>query len=90
VREIRFTTTVADARIADGQTKSRDRVAEAESVYAGRKGADLVAVIEAEMKQAAADLDFERAARLRDQLFDVRAQLDTTTSARPDRGRSKP
>ncbi|TDJ48695.1 MAG: excinuclease ABC subunit UvrB [Gemmatimonadetes bacterium] len=90
VREIRFTTTVADARIAEGRTKSRDRVAEAESVYAGRKGADLVAVIEAEMKQAAADLDFERAARLRDQLFDVRAQLDTTTPARPDRGRSKP
>ncbi len=90
VREIRFTTTVADARIAEGQTKSRDRVAEAESVYAGRKGADLVAVIEVEMKQAAADLDFERAARLRDQLFDVRAQLDTTASARPDRRRSKP
>ena len=90
VREIRFTTMVADARIAEGRTKSRDRVAEAESVYAGRKGADLVAVIEAEMKQAAADLDFERAARLRDQLFDVRAQLDTTTPARPDRGRSKP
>jgi excinuclease ABC subunit B len=90
VREIRFTTTVADARIAEGRTKSKDRVAEAESVYAGRKGADLVAVIEAEMKQAAADLDFERAARLRDQLFDVRAQLDTTTPVRPDRGRSKP
>ncbi len=90
VREIRFTTTVADARIAKRETKSRGRVAEAESVYAGRKGADLVAVIEAEMKQAAADLDFERAARLRDQLFDVRAQLDTTAPARPDRGRSKP
>ncbi len=90
VREIRFTTTVADARIAKRETKSRGRVAETESVYAGRKGADLVAVIEAEMKQAAADLDFERAARLRDQLFDVRAQLDTTAPARPDRGRSKP
>ncbi len=90
VREIRFTTTVADARISDEKSKSRDRVAEAESAYTGRKGADLIAVIEGEMREAAANLDFERAARLRDQLFDVRAQLDTTAPAKQGRKRSKP
>jgi excinuclease UvrABC helicase subunit UvrB len=29
------------------------------------------------MRAAASDLDFERAARLRDQLFEVRAQMET-------------
>jgi excinuclease ABC subunit B len=90
VREIRFTTAIADARSTDKPATSRDRVAEAESAYAGRKGADLVATLEEEMRAAATDLDFERAARLRDQLFDVRAQLDTDVSTTRGRGRSKP
>jgi len=90
VREIRFTSAIADARSTDKPATSRDRVAETESAYAGRKGADLVATLEEEMRVAAADLDFERAARLRDQLFDVRAQLDTDVSATRGRGRSKP
>ncbi|TFG66726.1 MAG: excinuclease ABC subunit UvrB [Gemmatimonadales bacterium] len=89
VRDIRFTTSVADAKTSVQHKESRDRVAEAESVYAGRKGADLVVTIEQEMRRAAADLDFEQAARLRDQLFDVRAQLDTTVPARKDRRQSK-
>ncbi|MFQ5529431.1 MAG: excinuclease ABC subunit UvrB [Gemmatimonadota bacterium] len=82
VREIRFTTTVADAR-SEQRREGEDRVAETTSPYAGRHGAELIAEIEQEMRQAAAELDFERAARLRDQLFDVRAQLDTSRSAEP-------
>jgi excinuclease ABC subunit B len=90
VRDIRFTTAVADVKTSDKHTESRDRVAEAESSYAGRKGASLAATIEEEMRMAAADLDFERAARLRDQLFDVRAQLDAEVPAKKGRRRSRP
>jgi len=90
VRDIRFTTAVADAKISDKRAESGKRVAEARSSYAGRKGANLAATIEEEMRMAAADLDFERAARLRDQLFDVRAQLDAEVPARKGRGRSSP
>ena len=35
----------------------------------------LIARLEGEMKQAAAALDFEQAARLRDELFEVRARF---------------
>lgn len=90
IREIRFTTAVADARSSDKRVESVSRVAEAASAYAGRQGAELVAAIEAEMREAAADLDFERAARLRDQLFDVRAHLDTTAPRAPSREQAKP
>jgi len=62
-------------------------VAEEATTYSAEAGADLVEKIESEMRQAAASLDFEKAARLRDQLFDVKAQLDTATPARGPKGR---
>ncbi|HZO20121.1 MAG TPA: UvrB/UvrC motif-containing protein [Gemmatimonadaceae bacterium] len=37
-------------------------------------------MLEKEMKEAAAALDFEAAARLRDQLFELRAKRDTSVS----------
>jgi len=53
VREIRFTTAVADARSSDERAESVNQVAEAASAYAGRHGAELVAAIETEMRDAA-------------------------------------
>ena len=57
--------------------------AEEEDIYKGKKAAemtkkeltDYVKKLEAEMKQAADDLQFERAASLRDQIFEYKAKL---------------
>ena len=69
VEQIRFTTSVADARVAES-APSGDR-------YAGVDAAELAHQLENEMKEAAQSLDFERAARLRDELFEVRAAIET-------------
>jgi excinuclease ABC subunit B len=45
--------------------------------YAGVDPAELAHQLENEMKEAAQALDFERAARLRDELFEVRAAMET-------------
>ena len=71
VREIEFSTRVADARatpaprVADGVRSYQDEV----------NVEELVRALESEMDAAATDLDFERAALLRDELFDLRARL---------------
>ena len=44
--------------------------------------AALIEALEKEMKEAAANLDFEAAARLRDQVFELRAKRDTTDRVR--------
>ncbi len=68
VEEIGFATRVADARLAPA------RVAEAAATYADEVNREeLVKAIEAEMAAAAEALDFERAALLRDQLFELKA-----------------
>jgi excinuclease ABC subunit B len=80
VADVRFVTRVADARVEreeeKGTTKGgkRSKVAERESSYDTSDPAALIARLEAEMKEAAKALDFEQAARLRDQLFEVRAK----------------
>ncbi|MGN0713702.1 MAG: helicase-related protein, partial [Anaerovoracaceae bacterium] len=59
------------------------RVAEDEDAYKGKRPVemtkkelmDFVKKLEKEMKQAAADLQFERAAQLRDQIFEYRVRL---------------
>jgi len=68
VEQIRFTTSVADARVAE-PLRPGDRY--------GVDPAELAHQLENEMKQAAQALDFERAARLRDELFEVRAAMET-------------
>jgi len=75
--QVRFITRVADAREAsDARHQEQERrVAEASASYA-KDPAQLIAQLEKEMKQAAADLDFETAARLRDELFEIRAKAD--------------
>jgi excinuclease ABC subunit B len=94
VEEVRFITRVADAR--DGSEareedrtsrKKQQRVAEAARHYGTADLPALIAKLEAEMRDAAKNLDFESAARLRDELFDIRAKMDGTRSE-PRRARA--
>jgi excinuclease ABC subunit B len=75
--EVRFSTRVADARTE----REPSKVAEPRPSYASEMDAEeLVKSIEAAMKEAAAALDFEAAARLRDQLFEVKARASERTT----------
>jgi excinuclease ABC subunit B len=86
VDQVRFSTRVADAR--DG-TDARDadrsrgktakKVAEAQRTYGTDDLPGLVAKLEEEMRAAAKALDFEAAARLRDELFDLKAAMGQGT-----------
>jgi excinuclease ABC subunit B len=76
VDQVRFITRVADARV-----ERERRVAESESAaYAASDLPARIAAIEKAMRDAAAALDFESAARLRDELFELKATAD---GARP-------
>jgi excinuclease ABC subunit B len=94
IEEVRFITRVADAR--DGSDareedrtsrKKEQRVAEAAKHYGTDDLKGLIAKLEEEMREAAKNLDFESAARLRDELFDIRAKMDGTRNA--PRGESR-
>jgi len=78
--QVRFITRVADAREAREarQGEQARRVAESATAYGAMDPAELIAQLEQEMKHAAAALDFETAARLRDQLFEIKAKADGT------------
>jgi excinuclease ABC subunit B len=78
--QVRFITRVADAREAREarQGEQARRVAESAKAYGAMDPAELIAQLEQEMKHAAAALDFETAARLRDQLFEIKAKADGT------------
>jgi excinuclease ABC subunit B len=80
VDEVRFITRVADAR-DEREERAAKRAAPAAAKAA--EAAQLVEELEAAMKQAAAALDFEAAAKLRDQNFELRAAQD---GARPRAG----
>ncbi len=77
VEEVRFITRVADARIErDGEAQPALRRLSGEATPRSREELEaLVSELETAMKEAASTLDFESAARLRDQLFDVRTAL---------------
>ncbi|MDQ8165636.1 MAG: UvrB/UvrC motif-containing protein, partial [Gemmatimonadota bacterium] len=83
VDQVRFITRVADARDTreayeadrDGRRKQK-KVAEAAAHYGTDDLPGLISRLESEMREAAKTLDFETAARLRDELFDVRAAMD--------------
>ncbi|HEY8831632.1 MAG TPA: excinuclease ABC subunit UvrB [Gemmatimonadaceae bacterium] len=76
VDQVRFTTRVADSRLdRDEREKEKvRRVAESGSHYGADDLPALIADLEKQMREAAANLDFETAARLRDQLFEVKAK----------------
>jgi excinuclease ABC subunit B len=68
VQEIEFSTRVADARMVPAT------VAEPSATYADEVNREeYVKILEQEMAEAAEALDFERAALLRDQLFELRS-----------------
>jgi len=80
VDEVRFITRVADARGEREEEQQRGprrrKVAEAEAPsYEMVEPETLVAMLEQQMREAATALDFEAAARLRDQLFEVKARM---------------
>jgi excinuclease ABC subunit B len=70
VDQVRFITRVADARAEKETTK----VAEPARGYAVMETESLEQLLEEQMRDAAAAMDFELAATLRDQLFEVRAR----------------
>ena len=80
--QIRVLTRVADARDErEGREKARAgekqqrKVAEAAAHYGVEDLPQLVVQLEEEMKEAAKALDFETAARLRDELFEIKAAM---------------
>jgi excinuclease ABC subunit B len=80
IDQVRFSTRVADARIErDEERPKRGRkVAEAESPsYDMVEPETLIKMLEEQMREAAVALDFEAAARLRDQLFEVKARMSS-------------
>ena len=83
VAEVRFVTRVADARdereaqeAGRADVRKQKKVAEAGVKYGTDDMPGLVQRLEEEMRVAARNLDFEAAARLRDELFDVRVAMD--------------
>ena len=83
VDEVRFVTRVADARDereaqeeGRADVRKQKKVAEAGVKYGSDDMPGLVKRLEDEMRDAAKNLDFETAARLRDELFDVRVAMD--------------
>jgi excinuclease ABC subunit B len=76
VDQVRFTTRVADSR-SDRDEREKEklrRVAESGSHYGADNLPALIADLEKQMREAATNLDFETAARLRDELFEVKAK----------------
>jgi excinuclease ABC subunit B len=70
----------ATTRVADAREEPAVKVAEARPSYAEEVNREeYVKILEEEMRQAAEDLDFERAAVLRDQLFELRAEMEGGT-----------
>ncbi len=72
VDQVRFITRVADARAE----KPEKRVAEPARGYSVMEVESLEKMLEEQMQEAASAMDFELAAQLRDQLFEVRARRD--------------
>src|SRR2546423_389930 len=76
VDQVRFITRVADAR-TEREEREREqtrRVAEASPHYGADNIPALILELEAQMREAATNLDFETAARIRDELFELKAK----------------
>ncbi len=76
VEQIERSTRVADARSRVETEPTARKVAESRASYGAKDPQVLLKELEQEMRDAAAQLDFERAALLRDQLLELRAQMD--------------
>ena len=85
IDDIRFITRVADARMdkGDGVAPAPRKIGGESNTRTREELQVLVGELETAMREAAIALDFEAAARLRDQLFEVRTALgDKPTQAR--------
>jgi excinuclease ABC subunit B len=83
IDQVRFITRVADARTERDEERGPRRRKVAEADVPGYEMVDpetLLAMLEQQMREAATALDFEAAARLRDQLFEVKARMAGNTS----------
>ncbi len=96
VDQVRFITRVADARTDrdEDAPKRGKRVAERIREFAKGDGEVIdipatIAVLEQEMREAAKNLDFETAARLRDELFELRARAAAPPGATSPAGRQR-
>ena len=83
VDEVRFITRVADARLEKEERDRMRKVAEAAtSTYNPEQLDEMIRQLEAEMRTAAEALDFEAAARLRDEVFELKAKRDAAPRRR--------
>jgi excinuclease ABC subunit B len=84
VDQVRFTTRVADSRVERDEREKEKvrRVAESGARYGTDNLPALIAELETQMREAATNLDFETAARLRDELFEVKAKAGRHQSGR--------
>ncbi|MGH7621242.1 MAG: helicase-related protein, partial [Gemmatimonadaceae bacterium] len=82
VDQVRFITRVADAR-SERETK---KVAEPARGYAVMELESWEKMLDEQMREAAAAMDFELAAQLRDQLFELRARRDSQAKNRAAAG----
>jgi excinuclease ABC subunit B len=82
VDQVRFTTRVADSRTERDEREKEKlrRVSESAAHYGAENLPALIAELEAQMREAATNLDFETAARLRDELFEVKAKAGRESS----------
>ncbi len=87
LEEVRLTTRVADARTEKVEKKREERLVELDFRDPAKR-AQTIAALERQMKEAAANLEFEMAALLRDQINELRA-LDAPDVARGE-GRAGP
>ncbi|HEY5219235.1 MAG TPA: helicase-related protein, partial [Gemmatimonadaceae bacterium] len=80
IDQVRFSTQVADAR---GERADQQRVAEPESEYEAMDPEALEKMLDEQMRAASKDMDFELAAQLRDQLFELRARRTRKNAGEP-------
>ena len=84
VDQVRLVTRVADARVPQPEAAATDKAAPLDRE-------SLITVLEQQMREAAAELDFELAAQLRDQIFDLKAAGDPARRRpRGTQGTTKP
>jgi excinuclease ABC subunit B len=89
VDEVRFITRVADARVErEGEAPAPKKLPSEQAPRSREELETLVGELEVAMREAATALDFEAAARLRDQLFEVRTALGQAPAQA--RGNAKP
>ncbi len=88
IDEVRFSTRVADAR-GEEEGGKKKKVAEPARGYAIMETESLEKMLEEQMRNAATAMDFELAAQLRDQLFEVRARKSKSPAAKVGSGASR-